>query len=161
MLQEQITQTAGLYYMAQKSLCKASIGQGSRFSAGYAISTDGGANWSPSQLIHGLLKMVGTTTIIGTPAPQAQYYFAEGYTGSGFSEYLTIVNPSTSTQPEGVTIRYLIQSGQPRTVVLHQPLQPGQRWTETANLDVGSNQQVSVVVSITGGTDVIGYSIGN
>jgi hypothetical protein len=122
----------------------------------------------------------GSTAVVGSAAPQAQYYFAEGYTGPGFNEYLTIVNPATNSSSETVTIRYLIQGGSPKTVTLSQPLQPGQRWTEIVNNDVGANQQVSVVVTTNtgtliverpmyfnyhsqalGGSDVIGYSPGN
>ena len=33
------------------------------------------------------------TTSLGAPAPGARWYFAEGYTGAGFDEYLTILNP--------------------------------------------------------------------
>ncbi len=122
----------------------------------------------------------GSTAVVGSLGPQSQFYFAEGYTGTGFSEYLTIVNPATNSSAETVTIRYLIQGGTPKTINLAQPLQPGQRWTEIVNRDVGANQQVSVEVSANtgtliverpmyfnfhsfafGGTDVIGYSPGN
>ena len=34
-------------------------GHGSRYTAGYSISIDNGANWSQAQAIHGLLKMDG------------------------------------------------------------------------------------------------------
>ena len=122
----------------------------------------------------------GSTAIVGSQGSQSQFYFAEGYTGTGFSEYLTIVNPATNSSAETVTIRYLIQGGAPKTVTLPQPLQPGQRWTEIVNRNVGANQQVSAEVTANtgtliverpmyfdfhsfafGGTDVIGYSPGN
>jgi archaellum component FlaF (FlaF/FlaG flagellin family) len=122
----------------------------------------------------------GSTAVVGSQGPQPVFYFAEGYTGAGFNEYLTIVNPATNSSAEMVTIRYLIQGSTPKTVTLPQALQPGQRWTEIVNRDVGANQQLSAQVTANagtliverpmyfdfhsfafGGTDVIGYSPGN
>ncbi|HAE84217.1 MAG TPA: peptidase S53 [Ktedonobacter sp.] len=41
----------------------------------------------------------GGTDVIGQPGPaKSSYSFAEGYTGSGFSEYLTLQNPNTTSQ---------------------------------------------------------------
>ncbi len=34
---------------------------------------------------------------LGTTSPSMSYYFAEGYTGSGFQEYVAVLNPSTTT----------------------------------------------------------------
>jgi hypothetical protein len=78
-----------------------------------------------------------------------------------------------------VTVRYLIQGGTTKTITIAQ-LQPGQRWTEIVNRDIGPNRSVSVVVTASGGTliverpmyfhfhslavggsDVIGYSPGD
>jgi hypothetical protein len=125
-------------------------------------------------------KIPGSTAVVGSSGSQAVYYFAEGYTGTGFNEYLTIVNPATNASSETITIRYLLQNGSSKTIVLPEALQPGQRWTELVNHDIGSNQSVSAVVSTTSGTiiverpmyfnfhsqasgasDVIGYSPGN
>jgi hypothetical protein len=118
----------------------------------------------------------GATAVVGsTSGPQPGFYFAEGYTGKNFSEYLTIINPGTNTAIESVAIRYLIQAGASKTVTIaHLP--PGQRWTENVNADVGPNRSVSVIVSVNtgtllverpmyfhyrtlafGGSDVIGY----
>lgn len=41
----------------------------------------------------------GGTDVIGQPGPaKSSYSFAEGYIGSGFSEYLTLQNPNTTSQ---------------------------------------------------------------
>lgn len=40
---------------------------------------------------------------LGTTSPSMSYYFAEGYTGNGFQEYLALLNPS-STTPTTVTV---------------------------------------------------------
>ena len=118
----------------------------------------------------------GSTAVVGSSSgPQPAFYFAEGYTGQNFSEYLTIINPGTNAAIETVTIRYLIQGGTSKSVTIaHLP--PGQRWTENVNADVGPNRSVSVIVSVNtgtllverpmyfhyqtlafGGSDVIGY----
>ena len=124
-------------------------------------------------------QISGATAVVGSAAgPQSLFYFAEGYTGAGFSEYLTFVNPATSSGNESVTIRYLIQGGAPKTITLPS-LQPGQRWTENVNNDVGANRPVAVVVTASagtlmverpmyfayrgiafGGSDVVGYTPG-
>lgn len=55
--------------------------------------------------------------------------FAEGYTGSGFDEYLTLGNPHP--MPVSVTIRFLLESGAP--VVLTDTLVPTSRKTYKVN----------------------------
>ena len=125
-------------------------------------------------------KTPGATAVVGSASgPQSTFYFAEGYTGPGFTEYLTFVNPASNTAGESITVRYLIQGGTTKTVTIAQ-LQPGQRWTEIVNRDIGPNRSVSVVVTASGGTliverpmyfqfhamafggsDVIGYSPGD
>jgi len=40
---------------------------------------------------------------LGSTSPSTSYYFAEGYTGAGFQEYLLLFNPS-STTPATVTV---------------------------------------------------------
>lgn len=121
-------------------------------------------------------RIQGSTAVVGSSSgPQPAFYFAEGYTGQNFSEYLTIINPGTNAAIETVTIRYLIQGGASKSVTIaHLP--PGQRWTENVNADVGPNRSVSVIVSVNtgtllverpmyfhyqtlafGGSDVIGY----
>jgi hypothetical protein len=44
------------------------------------------------------------------PAPAAAWSFAEGYTGAGFDEFLTILNPNPDPAP--VTITYYLGGGQ-------------------------------------------------
>jgi hypothetical protein len=48
---------------------------------------------------------------VGASASATTWYLAEGYTGSGFREYLTILNPNTSAAT--VDVRFLPQSGRP------------------------------------------------
>jgi hypothetical protein len=110
------------------------------------------------------------------PAPNISrtWYFAEGYTGSGFTEFLTLANPNSTTA--NVTVTYYLESGSPviRTYVV-----PGNsRATEVVNNEIGNGHSVSMAVSsdapiiaerpmyftftglqsysIPGGTDVLG-----
>jgi hypothetical protein len=47
--------------------------------------------------------------VLGANTPQQTWYFAEGYTGEGFDEYLTIMNPNA--QPGSATITYFKTGG--------------------------------------------------
>jgi len=38
-------------------------------------------------------KWTGGHDVLGAPAPSDQWYFAEGYTGPGFDEYICVLNP--------------------------------------------------------------------
>lgn len=125
-------------------------------------------------------KVPGTTAVVGSSTgPQAAFYFAEGYTGPSFSEYLTFVSPMSNSGSQTITIRYLIQ-GKPSKTVTIAHVSPGQRVTENVNADVGPDQSVSAIVTVNagtllaerpmyfhfrnvdfGGSDVIGYTPGN
>ncbi|HEY7124507.1 MAG TPA: SBBP repeat-containing protein [Ktedonobacterales bacterium] len=71
------------------------------------------------------------------------WYFAEGYTGIPFSEFLTLANPN-SVQAN-VTVTYLLGSGSP--IIRHYPVSGNQRFTVRVNDEVGINRNVSMVVS--------------
>ena len=49
---------------------------------------------------------IGVTDVIGQagPAAQSAYSFAEGYTGPGFDEWLTVQNPTTTTEHLNLTV---------------------------------------------------------
>ena len=109
-----------------------------------------------------------------TPTSVSQHwYFAEGYTGAGFTEYLTLANPNNASAHVNVT--YLLASGSP--VVANYTVNPTARLTVNVNNAVGANHNVSMVVSsdigviaerpmyftftgaglnVPGGTDVLG-----
>jgi hypothetical protein len=104
------------------------------------------------------------------------WYFAEGYTGGSFTEYLTLANPSP-TQPAHVTVEYLLQSRSTPQVGSY-TVAAATRATILVNHVVGGGQSVSAVVisdvpivaerpmyfsytglpgsTIPGGTDVVG-----
>ncbi len=60
----------------------------------------------------------GGHCVIGASAPRDDWFFAEGYTGDGFEEWLCIQNPGRSTA--NVTITYYPEGGEhpscPRTL---------------------------------------------
>ncbi len=125
-------------------------------------------------------KVPGATSVVGSSTgPQAVFYFAEGYTGPSFSEYLTFVSPTSNTGSQTITIRYLLQ-GRPSKTITIAHVSPGQRVTENVNADVGPDQSVSAIVTVNtgtllaerpmyflfrnvdfGGSVVIGYTPGN
>ncbi|MEW6552718.1 MAG: N-acetylmuramoyl-L-alanine amidase [Actinomycetota bacterium] len=79
----------------------------------------------------------------GANQPSTAWYFAEGYTGPGFEEYLCLLNPGQ--QPANVTIEYLSHGG-----LLHQEqkvVQPSRRDTVFVNDVVGPDREVSLRVT--------------
>ena len=76
------------------------------------------------------------------PATHTSFYFAEGYTGGGFNETLSLMMPN---QGGTATIDYYTKSGHLPTVSV--PLTAGHVLTESVNNDVGLNQEVSARVT--------------
>ncbi|MCC6627524.1 MAG: S8 family serine peptidase [Chloroflexi bacterium] len=54
--------------------------------------------------------LTGGHTVTGATTPSATWYFAEGYTGEGFDEYLTLLNPTSVAGTAELT--YALDSGQ-------------------------------------------------
>ncbi len=79
------------------------------------------------------------------PTASSSFYFAEGYTGSGFSESLAQLMPNASGM---ATIDYYTPSGHMGTIP--QALTAGQVSVEDIVPDVGQNQNVSSRVSLPG-----------
>jgi hypothetical protein len=115
----------------------------------------------------------GASDVLGAPRPAHAAEFAEGYTGSGFSEYLTIENPDPG-QVATVQVTFLPQNGAAPTVMLYQIaphsrftldtslVMPGQSFSMTllSNLPVVAERPMYFNYSNsgqTGGTDIIGY----
>jgi hypothetical protein len=76
------------------------------------------------------------------------WYFAEGYTGAGFDEYLTILNPNDG--PAAVTLTYYLSDSAPRTKSL--TVQGRTRATvavHEASLGVGRDHEAAVVATTT------------
>lgn len=76
----------------------------------------------------------------GTSVPSTEWYFAEGYTGKGFEEWLCLYNPNP--EPNLVSISYQTQDG---AVIGDQELVPPySRRTVDVNLRAGRNLQLSI-----------------
>jgi hypothetical protein len=121
----------------------------------------------------GATTIPGATDVLGASTPSNLFYFAEGYTGSGFDEYLTIENPS-STQVATVSVTFYPDTGGAPTVKIY-TIAPSSRFTLfTADVMPNASFSMQVVSNVpivaerpmyfnfansgqTGGTDVIGY----
>jgi hypothetical protein len=81
------------------------------------------------------------------PPSGKTFYFAEGFTGTGFTESLSLLTPSQSGT---ATIDYYTEAGHQPTVNVN--LTAGRVLVENVNADVGANHQVSarVVLSVPG-----------
>jgi kumamolisin len=116
----------------------------------------------------------GGTDVMGEPGPaKVIYSFAEGYTASGFNEFLTLQNPNTSSETVAVTL-YMKNSILSQQVVT---VGPQTRVTLNINSLIVPGYEVSLAVWATsgtivaerpmyfnyhniaqGGTDVVGYT---
>ena len=114
----------------------------------------------------------GGHCVIGSPRDSGEWYFAEGYTGYGFEQWLCIQNPG-GTEAR-VTLTYYPESGEPIirpafSVAGHS------RFTVPVNADAGPGLAISTEVVAdrpvicerpmyfdfrgwTGGHDVVGYA---
>lgn len=100
----------------------------------------------------GVTPLDGGHDAVAAPKPSNEWYFAEGYTGPGFVEYLTILNPSGEA-PSTVQATYAFTSGAP--LVKNYVVQPGQRMTINAASEVGSGRDVSAKLAVTSGPPVV------
>ena len=113
----------------------------------------------------------GGHVVLGANDSANTWFFADGYTGDNFNEWLCLQNPGTDTA--NVTITYYPTSGAPLTKPWTVP--PNSRLTVNVNDDAGSNREISAKVSSdkpiiaerpmyfayqgawTGGHDVVGF----
>ncbi len=117
----------------------------------------------------------GSTDVVGTPAAQSIYAFAEGYTANSFTEFLTLQNPTNTVETVAVTLFTA------NSLVLQQQLTLAAHSRSTLNINNVLNpiqpNSVSMVVQLIGsgqivaerpeyfnwqgdpgGTDVIGFT---
>jgi len=90
-------------------------------------------------------KWQGGDNTIGVTTPVNQWYLAEGYTGPGFEEWLTLQNPNSDAAT--VTITYMYRGG--GTSVKTKTVAGDSRETVDVNADAGSNKEVSIRVDST------------
>lgn len=89
--------------------------------------------------------ITGGHVVPGQSSPATTLYFAEGYTGPGFAEYLTLQNPNPIQADIEVT--YQTSSGSP--LVKAHTVSPQSRYTINVNADAGPNQEVSTKITST------------
>ncbi len=83
-----------------------------------------------------------TMTVTITPDLPQTYYFAEGYTGTGTSEYLSLTNPSATAAHISITYVFANASEKTRTYTV-----PAQTHNVlNINNEVGLNQSVGMIV---------------
>jgi subtilisin family serine protease len=99
-------------------------------------------------------RIDGGHIVPGATAPRPRWHFAEGYTGDGFDEYLTIFNPSAGAAPVRVT--YYLRGGPPQVrELVVQPRAQAVLPVHEAGLGVGRGQEVSATVESTSGAGIV------
>lgn len=88
----------------------------------------------------------GAHSTIGSPNTSKTWYFAEGDTGSGFDEFLTVFNPGNSQA--NLTVRYLAAGGAPAITRLHAVAAHSRKTITVGSLDqVGAGRVVGAQIS--------------
>ncbi|WP_458012729.1 outer membrane protein assembly factor BamB family protein [Candidatus Solincola sp.] len=85
----------------------------------------------------------GGHCVVGADAPSKEWYFAEGYTGDGFEEYLTLANPSN--QPATVQVTYLYNGEDP--VIKPYAVGANSRRTLNVNQEAGAGKELGIKVN--------------
>ena len=85
----------------------------------------------------------GGDAAFGVPQPDTQWYFAEGYTGGSFAEYLTLYNPQDSDATTRVEFLFNPTGSQNLDVVVPSK----SRKTIFVNSVVGSGKEVAIQIS--------------
>jgi N-acetylmuramoyl-L-alanine amidase len=88
-------------------------------------------------------RWAGGHVSTGANHPSKNWYFAEGYTGPGFEEWLCLFNPNP--EPDKVQITYQVQGGANITDEVVIP--PLSRGTVDVNTKVGKDLQLSVALA--------------
>jgi photosystem II stability/assembly factor-like uncharacterized protein len=94
----------------------------------------------------------GGHCVIGASAASPKWFFAEGYTGPGFEEWLCLQNPGTAEST--VEITYLTQEDGALPVKTVK-VPAGSRQTVFVNTDAGEGYQLSAKVVVTAGPGMV------
>lgn len=78
----------------------------------------------------------------GVEGPSTDWYFAEGCTGEGYTEWLALFNPNP--EEEAVEVEYVLEGSEPRRISYLLP--PLGRITVNVGEEVGENSGVSLIV---------------
>lgn len=111
---------------------------------------DAGNTAAPAMLIQGGDLFVSASNLRGAQVWRVSVsrtlYFAEGYTGEGFREFLCVGNPEPRAVRSALT--YLFPDGSSLARLL--PVPPESRVTIFVNSDVGADREVSVALESDG-----------
>jgi len=127
------------------------------------VNTRAGKNLQLSIVVNGELPLVAERPIyhdyhgwcqggdvgIGVSKPSRHWYFAEGYTGEGFENWLCLQNPGD--QPVRAEIRFHLESGE----VLWEDVDLNPRSRTTLNANYMSPYQEGVAFSVHASGDII------
>ncbi len=106
----------------------------------------------PMYFNYGSEGWTGGHCVIGAQAPGRVWFFAEGYTGEGFQEWLCLQNPGDTTA--NVAITYFTQeAGELPTESVY--IAAGTRLTIPVNVDAGEGYQLSVLLKVMDGPDIV------
>jgi hypothetical protein len=108
--------------------------------AGYQVAsiTDNGAPQAVADP-YVITNVTAAHDVVATFAVN-DFYFAEGYTGAGFQEYLCLGNSGEA--PLKVKVTYLVKNGDPVERTYDVP--PLSRFTADVNAEVGPDKEVSI-----------------
>ncbi len=95
----------------------------------------------------------GGHDVMGAPGAGESWYFAEGYTGDGFEEWLCLLNPNGG-EPFQAAVTYFFADGSPPLEKKY-TLQPNSRRTLNINEEVGRDREVSLKVTTPSGKPVV------
>jgi hypothetical protein len=96
--------------------------------------------------------VTGGHVALGATTVGTRWYFAEGYTGTGFDEFLTIQNPSTTATT--ATITYVFADGGGHQIQ-SLPVPALSRQTVSVHAVVGRHRAVSIIVESSGGVGIV------
>ncbi len=88
----------------------------------------------------------GGSDVLGATSTSRTWYFAEGYTGPGFTEYITVLNPGAN--PASLTLRFQTQEAG-EIVKTGLTVGPNSRATLSANDLLGGSYQTSLKLEST------------
>jgi len=97
-------------------------------------------------------KWAGGHDVIGATSPSLVSYFAEGYTGAGFEEWMCLFNPSPDRAAQ-IRVTFMMRGGRTREV--SREVGANSRLTLSVNAEVGPGEEVSAVVESTNGVGVV------
>jgi len=95
----------------------------------------------------------GGDDVMGAQTLGTSYYFAEGYTGSGFREFLTLMNPNSTDTTVNVTYFF---NGQGSLATATRTIPAHSRVTVDVNAEAGAGKEVSVHVTVRQCRDIPG-----